>query len=274
MLRGILMKSVIKTLIILFLIILIICIFYNFIWSKFQNKHRFEKSTIQMSESLENSPFSLAKVILYSSAYGNNKNTTFQQTNWILDIFQYTDIAIYIKNTENELNSSNSVKKLFLENISISTPKLGSPNLYYLNTLNFGTPHITEHNKIDTSLEFTVLNDPNQQNNIQYNTPIFFTDCSNPITLKYVNHPIKENFEITSNEPVFFNGKLLKMANINLSDLETTISFTIRIINHNNEEYSYHVSLPIHLTEEENSMDNGNILVEKTYKNLKFIKQL
>lgn len=193
-------------------------------------------------------------MILYSSAFGENKNTTFQQTSWILNIFQYSDIAIYLENNGDTLDSFNTVKKLYLENMTVETPKIGSPNLYYLDSLNFGTPTINENYKIADSLEFTVLNDANKEDNIQYNTPVFFTDCSNPITLKYVNQALKENFEITSNEPVFFNGKLLKMANISLPDLETRIGFRIHVVNHENQDFYYDLSLPITLENEKNSV--------------------
>lgn len=248
------MKNFIKVLLIILLFIFMIYIFHNFIWLRYQRKHGFEKSNIEISEGSQNSPFSISKVIVYSSAYGENKNTTFQQSNWILNIFQYSDIAIYIENKADELNTANTVKKLYLENLSISTPALGSPSLYYLDSLNFGTPNRNENYKIDDSIEFTVLNDTNETNTIQYNTPVFFTDCSNPITLKYVNSSIKENFTIFSNEPVFFNGKLLEMAGVELKDLETIIRFRIHVVNYENEDFYYDLSLPMPFENETNSV--------------------
>lgn len=267
------MKNFMKILFLLLLAFLTCFLFYHFIWLKYLNKYRFEKSSIAFQEASENSPFSVSKVIVYSSGYGKNKNTTFQQSSWILDVLQYSDIAIYIKNSGEELNSFNTVKKLSLENVHISSPKIGSPNLYYLDSLNFGTSNSNENYKITDSLDFTVLNDTNEANSIQYNTPVFFTDCSNPITLKYVNQSLKENYTITSKEPVFFNGKLLKMANIDLNDLETTIGFRIHIVNYENEDYFYDLSLPISLQNEEHSIYEGSILVESEFENLKFMKE-
>ena len=267
------MKNLMKVLFCILLIFLTFYLFYHFIWLKYSNKYSLEKSSIALHESSENSPFSIAKVVVYSSGYGVNKNTTFQQNSWVLDVLQYSDIAIYIKNSGEELNSLNTVKKLFLENIQISPPKIGLPNLYYLDSLNFGTPNRNENFKIADSLEFTVLNDANKENRIQYNTPTFFTDCSNPITLKYVNEKIKENFEITSHEPIFFDGKLLKMANIDLADLEMTIGFRIHVVNYENEDYFYDFSLPIDLKNEEYSIYEGNILSKRDFENLKFIKE-
>ena len=244
-----------KAWIVLFLIFLLILI-YRFTFS--QPK----KSTIS-----ENSPFSIGKIVMYSSAYGENKNTTFQKSSWILDILQYSDIAIYINHSGENLTSSNTVKKLWLENFRIQKPNLGIPSLYYLDSLNFGTSDFNENNQLTNSLEFTVLNDENKNHEIQSNTPVFFTDCSNPITLKYVNQSIKENFALASQEPLFFDGRLLEKANISLSDLQATIDFTIHIQSNDNQNYFYAVSLPIFLENENNSINSGSILMEKSIEN-------
>lgn len=114
------MKNRIKILFLIFLLILLIGLLNHFIFQKWLSKIRFENDDI----SLQNSPFSIEKIILYSSSYGENQNTTFQQSNWILNILQYTDIAIYLEHTGETLNASNTVKKLSLENITLSTPKL------------------------------------------------------------------------------------------------------------------------------------------------------
>ena len=266
-------KKIILPLFIILLSILLIYIFHNSIFLKLKNKYKLENNSLEISQNIQNSPFSISKIIIYSSGYGENKNTTFEKNNWILDILQYSDIAIYIDNSNNELTAKNTVKKLSLENISISNPKIGKSSLYYLDSLNFGTPNIDLNYTIQNSLEFTVLNDNNSQNYIQFNTPVFFADCSNPITLKYVNNPIKENYVLTSNEPIFFNGKLLQIADISLNDLSATIQLTINIENYENEKYSYNLSIPITLENENSSIYDGDILIENEYKNYKFFKQ-
>ena len=266
------MKKYIKILLIIFLLILFIYLFYNFILLKFVNKHNLEKNSINISENYKSSPFSISKILIYSSGYGENQNTTFSQNSWILNILQYSDIAIYINNSGDELSSENSIKKLSITDINVPSAKLGINNLYYLDSLNFGTPNIDANYKINDSLEFTVLNDSNEEETIQYNTPIFFTDCSNPITLKYVNKSIKEKYNLNSNQPVFFDGKLLKMANINLKDLETNISFKINITSNSNKSYTYNLSIPIKLETETDSIYNGSILTQNEYDNMKFIE--
>lgn len=257
------MKKFLKIFLITILLVLLFYLFYYFIFVNF-------KSEKNNSLAPKTSPFSFSKVVVYSSAYGENKDTTFEQSKWILDLFQYSDIALYIDNGKAELNSENTIKKLWVENIKISHPNIGSPSLYYLNSLNFGTAHFNTQDKIQENLEFTVLNDENLDTNLQYNTPTFFTDCSNPITLKYVNHSVKNNFEISSNETVSFNGKLLQMAGISLGDLSINLQLTIHLINHNNENFYYDLSLPIPLETENQNILEGSILFEKSYENENF----
>lgn len=259
------MKKFVKRFVIILLCILAIYLLYRFLFLKPQTQNN--------PETTETSPFSVAKVMLFSSAYGENKDTTFGQSNWILDILQYSDIAIYLENGGADLSAENTVKKLWIEDIALSKPKIGRPSLYYLDSLNFGTAHFNEHNEIQEKLEFTVLNDKNIEDNLQYNTPTFFTDCSNPITLKYVNHSVKSNYEVTSDEPVSFNGKLLEMANISLDDLKAKLDFTVHIVANNNEEFYQRLSIPIELENENNNILSGSILVENDASNLKFTKK-
>lgn len=260
------MKKFFKILLMVTLLVLLIYLFYHFAFVPFKSS----KNSYQNSE---NSPFSLAKIIVYSSAYGENKDTTFEQSKWILDLFQYSDIALYIDNGNTELNSENTIKKLWLENIKIAKPNIGSPYLYYLNSLNFGTAHFEQQDKIQESLEFTVLNDENLDSNLQYNTPTFFTDCSNPITLKYVNHSIKKGFEISSHETVSFHGKLLQMADIPLVNLASNLQLTIHITNHNNEDFYYDLSLPIPLETQSQSILEGSVLMESSLENKNFLRK-
>lgn len=267
------MRNFMKKVIIVFIIVLFLLLFYHFIFLKYRNKSKFEKEVIPLSQSIQHAPFSIDKVISYSSAHGKNQNTTFQKSSWILNILQYTDIAIYIHTSNNELTASNTVKTLVLENIRLSNPKRGTSSLYYLDSLNFGTPTFHEINKLENSIEFTVLNDANQNRDIQSNTPVFFTDCSNPITLKYVNPSVQENYTVTTNEPIFFDGHLLEMAHIPLEDLQTSLHFTIHLESNDNQHYFYPFTWPISLKNKEHTLYEGSLLEEKTLENAKFITE-
>lgn len=240
-------KKVILIIIIILLSILDIFLFWNYIFLKYKNKSFIEKTDVILANEIKSSPFKINKIILYSSGYGKNTNTKFQSSNWILDIYEYTDIALYV-------DAKDAIKTLTISNF-----KSNSGNLYYLDSSRFGTEQILENFEIAPSLDFTVLNDDNKENLINFNTPIFFADGSNPITLKYVN-TIAKNFVIENNEKLEFDGSLLKRVNPDLNSLKQNISFDVTIANYNNEKYSATINLNIPIENNSKNIFNGSIL--------------
>lgn len=253
-------KKIILSIIALILLIVDIYLIFNFIYLKYKNKSFIENTDVVLAEDFKNSPFKIDKIVLYSNGFGKNKNTKFQNANWILDIYQYTDIAIYLKSTE-------AVKDLSISNFQADFGKL-----YYLDTTQFGTEQILYNYEINPELEYTVLNDENKENSLNYNTPIFFADSSNPITLKFVNM-IKENFTIENSEKLEFNGSLLEKTNINLNDLKTKISFDINVKNYNNDEYSTTITLQNPIELDNSNIFNGHLLLEKNNQNIILLKK-
>jgi len=63
------------------------------------------------------------------------------------------------------------------------------------------------------------------------------------------------------------------MANIPLNDLETNLQFSIHLVNYENKDFYYDISIPINLEDEDKSVYNGNILIEKKFENSKFIEK-
>lgn len=251
-------KKIILTIIVIFLFILDIYLIFNYIYLRYKNKLFIENTDVVFAEKIKDSPFKIEKILLYSSGYGENKNIKFQKANWILDIYQYTDIAIYLK-------SDQPVK-----NLSISNFKANYGNLYYLDSTKFGTGEILKNFEVNPILEYTVLNDSNENNLVNYNTPIFFADCSNPITLKFVNM-IAKNFTIENNEKLEFNGSLLEKTNTKLEDLKAKISFDIHITNYTNEEYATTIAFNIPIENKTSNIFNGSIFEEKRNQNIIFL---
>lgn len=245
-----------KNVILIFLIIIIFILdsflFYNYIFLKYKAKNSLEKNEIIIAENLSNTPFKVSKIILYSSASAENKNTNFQNTNWILDIYQYTDIAIFI-------DSLAAIK-----NLSITNPKFNntSQKLYYLDSNNFGSGDIDYNFEITNTLDFSILNFSNTDNSIKYNTPVFFANASNPITLKFTNTLFK-NFSIDSKEKLAFNGSLLSKTPIKLEQLFSNFSFCINITDYNNQHYSTILDIEIPVQNESSNIFNGYIYSEK-----------
>lgn len=264
-------KKIILIVIIIILLILDIFLFFNFIYKRYKNKHFLEKYDISLANDINNNEFKINKIMLYSSASGINKNNKFQKSNWILDIYEYTDIAIFFDKPKT-LTTNNTIKELTISNIkyNVSSPKY-EPSLYYLDGNNFGIDTIVENFKIENTLEYTVLNFDNKDNSIMYNTPVFFSDLSNPITLKFTNTLIK-NYSIENTEKLIFDGTLLTKTPLKLENLDASISFDIEITNFLNEKYVSNINIKIPIENQNKNIFDGKVL-ETQNVNLKFLKQ-
>ena len=243
-----------KRIVILFFIILIILlVIFILNW-----KNLFH-STSTISEEIER--FNIDRIQYYSNVGAISNQTTYQNPEWNLNVYQYTDIAIYIKRLE-DYNIDNYIENLYIDNINISKSEKGSQELYYLNPLNFGDSDISnlsDESKINDELKYNIINYDNEENDIKYSIPIFFEDCSNPITLRYLNSSIITNYTISTTEPVEFNGSLLKNGNIDLKDLETKISFDLNIVTQSGENHTINLEFEIPLKDSNNTIYDGKI---------------
>lgn len=81
--------------------------------------------------------FSIDKIYLYSSANAVQKRST--RPSWNMDLYQYTDIAIYINNkSDQKLTYENSIKSLYIDNVKFTEVSKGETSLYYKNANDFG----------------------------------------------------------------------------------------------------------------------------------------
>ena len=245
------------------IIILIIFIFlYAKIINVYQRNKKFMQDVILISEKNQENVFSLEKIILMSSANAidNSPEKNLQD----LNLYQFTDIALQIKNGE-ELTNKNTVKTLYIDNIQISTrTKKGTQTLDYKNYQNFGkVEKISEETpeRIDFNIIYT-----NEENlNADYEKPTFYTDCSNPITLEYVNKDIITGYKMGENNSISFDGKILKSAGVELQDIECYLKFKVNIENNLSEKYSCWLGfyLPLNDVFEGNSMKAKTLNTEK-----------
>ena len=244
-------------------------IFYNYIYLKHKSIISAETSYTSFYESNKSNDFKISKIIAYSSAYGKNKNTSFNQENWLLEIYQYTDFAIYISPKSDD----NFVKKLWIDNLEFAqTPTIGITSIFYEDALKFGTEYIHSEFPFEESLEFTVLNDKNEENNIKYNTPVFFADCSTPITLKYVN-TVSSNFSLNNTNTLTQNGTILQNLINDTSVINAKFNFSLHLLDKNNTEYEALVSINVPLTNNTDSiLSQGNILQIEDNLNINFIR--
>lgn len=244
---------------------IVLLLYYNFVFSTVSARNKFANEMIEISDENETSIFNIQKILLYSSANAidNSENQSLKD----LSICQYTDLSIYIDNSSSssELTDENTIKELYIDNINItSTSDIGSKVLNYKNPLNFGQykeVQSSDNNRID----FNVINTNQENENSNYDEPTFYTDCSNPITLGYLNKDILTNYSVSeASNTVSFNGKVLKEANINLADINYTLNFTIHIVNKLDQNFAYNMKLDVNLADDNGGIYNGYVYKGKT----------
>ena len=212
--------------------------------------------------------FSIDKIILYSSANAIKNEVT--RPVWDLNVYQYTDIAIYINNhSDDELDSENAIKTLYIDNIKLNGVKKGEQSLYFKNAPDFGKSIYStvekkedaDSNKIGDKLEFSVLND----GDINYEKRQIYADCSSPITLEYVNNIVNNKIISDIENDVKYDGSILKRSGIVLSDIKSSISFRINLTNNYNQKYMANVYIEIPI---EDSVTGDNIYSGKFEKKI------
>ena len=210
--------------------------------------------------SLENK-FNIYKIHYFSNVSTLSNETTFQNPEWNVNVYEYTDIAIYLERIA-DYDLESYINKIYINNVQIEEPKIGSPKFYYLNPLYFGDSNFTSEisdYEISEELEYSIMNYDNSDDDIKYSIPIFFEDCSNPITLRLINYDILENYIVEENTKIQFNGSILKNENIEIDDIKITISFDINIETEDDEIHIINFEFEIPLENGEETIFDGYI---------------
>ena len=256
---------------------IVFLLYYNLVFSVVFARNAFANEMIEIADENESTIFSIQKIVLYSSA--NAIDNSSDQSLKDMSICQYTDISIYLDNisTISELTDENTIKQLYIDNIVInSNADIGIKSLNYKNPLNFGKYAMMqspENNRID----FNIVNTNSENENNDYTSPTFYTDCSNPISLGYMNKDILTNYSVSQDaNTVSFNGKVLQQANVNLEDINYTLTFKIHIINNLNEKFVYNMKLDVNLNDDNGGIYNGYVYRGKntTGNEYRFFKEI
>ena len=251
--------------ILIILLFIIFLLYYHFIISKAISRNEFANQMIELSDDNENPIFSVQKILLYSSASAvdNSKDQALKD----MSINQYTDISIYIDNlaSSSDLTDENTVKELYIDNINItSNSDKGTKLLNYKNPLNFGKYTAIENYENDR-IDFNIVRTNEENENYDYSKSTFYTDCSNPISLGYLNKDILTNYAVSGDtNSISYNGKLLKEANINLDELKYNLNFKIHIVNNLNQKFVYQISIDVDLNDDNGGIYNGYIYKGKS----------
>lgn len=206
----------------------------------------FAKSYMEVYERNEKQVFKVEKIILCSSANAINKKNGENTQN--LNVYQYTDLAIYIDNGE-ELSNENTVKDLYINNISLEGTRntKGSKSLVYKNLLNFGLKEQIEFDRKTNDIIFNVVQTNEEDENANYDDATFYTDCSNPISLEYLNYNLVEGYQVEENNQVSFDGSILEKAGLTKDNINCKIKFKINIVNNEDEKFSCWVNFDLPL---------------------------
>ena len=254
------MKKAKIILTIITIVLICILIFLTFlVFQKYMLKKNFEDDILSFADKNQSTVFTVDSITLFSSADAGYKTNTANNFT-IQNLYQYTDIALFIKNASDEDTLENTLKKVRIENIQFSNmPKLGEPNLYFKSINDFAKSDITEENKITGSFEFTV----SSSDEADLSTPTLYNNLANPLTFSYVNSNIKSDYTITDiSSPITYDGSLLQKCDINLEDIQCTLSFDILITNNVDQDFKTTVSIDIPLSSEDKTIFNGNLTVK------------
>ena len=234
---------------------------YKYIYQTEQVKSIFVGEAVRFVEENSNPVFKISKIILYSSAYAvdNSLEGNLQD----IDISQFTDIAIYIDNKgkSEEITAENTINEMYIDNIELNIQSdEGEHILNYKNPKEFGK--YSDLNKlIDDKLDFNVVHSNDEQMGAGYTDSVFYTDCSNPISLGFINKNILTNCMIENvNGNIAFDGSILRNANIDLNSITGKIEFSIHIKNNQDEDFICNVDIENTFEDEENGIYSGYVM--------------
>ena len=243
--------------IIIFILLLIILITLSTkVFGMFYNKIVCENEYLDFASKNENVIFSINKCVYFSNCNATNKANS--STSFLIDnLYQYTDIALFINNNSTENNLENTLKSVKINNLQyIEKPQIGNQNIFYKNINSFAENTIPENNKFENELVFNV-----SSNDIEsLDTPTLYNNCANPIVLSYINNNIKTDYAIENNSnSITYDGSLLKKCGVPLNSLTTKFSFDIYITNNLDQEFKCTVYIEPPIQSEEKSLYDGNI---------------
>ena len=250
-----------STLLILDIFLIVISVLvYKYIFEVETTKKIYAEQTSKFIENNENPVFKIGKIILYSSANAvDNSNGELKN----IDITQFTDMEIYIDNKikNAEITAENTINEMYISNIKIqSKNEIGEKIFNYKNPLYCGK-YVELDNWQEDGILFNIVNTNEKNNESDYDNSIFYTDCSNPISLGYINKNILTGCEVSGDSgTITFDGTILKDAGVNLEELGVTISFSINITNNYNEKFVCDVAIDNNLTSEDEGIYSGYLM--------------
>lgn len=212
--------------------------------------------------------FGLKKDTKTKSVNSNNDNST-------LNVFEGL-----LNNQKSQSNTSESIDvgsintdddgMISLTNTNNTTSEIASNNDARQSTENYNSEQQENQNENiqgNDKIEFNIVYTNEENEKANYDEPTFYTDCSNPITLEYLNNNIVSHYKMDENKSVAFDGSILKEAGIKTESLSCKVKFKINIINNDNEKYSCWINFAIPLDD----IYEGTTMKAKTTTSQKYV---
>lgn len=229
----------------------------KYIFSMELQKTVFITQLEKFSKENKNPVFKIGKIVLYSSANAvDNSDGKLED----LSISQFTDIAIYIDNKSKNprLAAENTINEIYIDNIKLHVNSDDGEHVFnYKNPKKFGK-FLSLKNYENEKISMNVISSNEQGSNANYDDNIFYTDCSNPLSLGFVNMNFIKNGKVADTEGLLlFDGSIMRNANVDLQKISGKIDFLIHIKNNLGENFICNVSINNDLTENDGEILNG-----------------
>lgn len=261
-------------LIINIILLIFLIVAYRYIFSVEKVRKVYAEEMVAFAENNENPVFSIDKIIIHNSAHAvDNSDGELSDIN----ISQFSDLEIFIDNKgkSEEITGENTINEMYITNIKIeSQEKNGEKILNYKNPHNCGK-YVDLNNWEADGILFNITRTNDEDEEANYDHNIFYTDCSNPISLGYINKNILEGCAVSKDlGTIAFDGRILKSANIDKEDLNSKISFSINITNNFNEKFVCNLTIDLNFESEDEGIYDGYFIkiLNPEGQNYNFIK--
>lgn len=252
-------KKIVLTIITIILFFVVLLLAY-LVFYKYFLKKNFENTVLDFSSKNQETIFEINNVTFFSSCDAKNKSAS--SSNFTIEnLYQFTDMAFFISSPKEEKTLENTLKSLYIDNITFSKkPNLGNANLYYKNFYNFAKSDIVDNNLISNKLDFNI----SSEDEANLDIPTLYNNLANPIVLSYVNTNIKTDYTITNtNSPITYDGSLLKKCEVLLNSIRASLSFDVYLTNNLDQEFKTTITIDIPLESDNESIYDGSVTLKK-----------
>ena len=198
-------------------------------------------------EGEDNMPFELSKIMVVSSADGNENENTDNNKRWNLKVYQNNDIYLEISKNKNYKDNNEIIDQIIIDNFKIIEAPLKGDIIIYRPTTNEGSIYEnTDENIITTELIY----EGKEESSVK---SLKIANQGGLILFRYTISNLDDL--ISDDDEIRYDGTLLNKIGIQYSEIKFKVSFDISIKLKSDKTYTGTVEL---------DLPAGNILEEGT----------